>query len=362
VTIDRLYQCDPAGPTSNSNFAGIPLGENAMAPSHVNNAFRQLALMLAHELHLPAAQISASVSCNVVTSSIGLACTILGAGAVNSLGVIPGEHPNSTVLRFLEFSSSASLSHGPALRLIGGASRKTQPGDISGFLHVGSGDSWIELFASRADGALAADSISVTTITNRSMSTSAVSTVTLNAASASVTNIALTGVTSISASVGSFGRFNFAGASNVSLPVQVSFSQTQASVADSTNIPFDASAPLVTEGTQAFSVAFTPKNASSVLIFDISVNLGGTWSTGEEVIAALFKGSTCLATGYMEGLATNGSRIGFSFAESASNTTLRSYTLRFGAGTGDTYLNRGNPTTNNLGGTIVSSFKITEWL
>src|SRR5688572_28632630 len=159
--LDRIWQLDVASPNSNSNYQSSNIAESCQ-PSGLNNALRALGSMVAREIAFKAAAISASVSTNIVTSSTGLYIPVTGSAAINSLGVVPGEFPDAAVFRFLEFSSSASLSHGPALRLTGGESRKTQPGDIGGYIHTGTGDSWVELFYHRAaSGGLTADSLSV---------------------------------------------------------------------------------------------------------------------------------------------------------------------------------------------------------
>lgn len=192
MTLDRLWQLDATNPTSNSNYAGANIQENC-APSGINNALRALGQMVTRELAFQASAISASVSTNIVTSSTGLLVPIVGANAINSFGVVPGEQPSAAVLRFLQFSSSASLSHGGSIRLLGQASRKTQPGDIGGYIHVGSGDTWHEFLWSRAadaDGNFASLSASVAAFTTLNAASASVSHVTATTISASVINVA----------------------------------------------------------------------------------------------------------------------------------------------------------------------------
>jgi hypothetical protein len=365
MSLDRIWQLDAAGPTSNSNFQGARIDEGC-APSGINNSLRALGSMIVREIAFQASAISASVSTNLCTSVSGLVVPVVGAGAVNSWGVVPNEFPDAAVLRIVQFSSSASLSHGGSIFLTGGASRRTQPGDIGGYIHAGSGDTWYELFFSRRDGALAADSISVTTITNRSLSTSTISTVTLNAASASVTNQAFTTInaTSISASVVSFGRLNIGAASNVGTVIQTSFTMTQTAGSTTSQIPSDTSAPLFNEGGLAFSIAFTPKVATSMVLIEANI-AGGQATTGNDFTVSLFKNGTganaCVACVTQECASNGGLSASLSYAESASSTTLRSYQLRYGASSGDAVL---NDTTagDTMGGRFVSSIKITEFL
>jgi hypothetical protein len=192
MALDALFKLDPVNPTSNSNFTGANISENC-APSGINNALRALGQMVAQQLCYQSAAISSSVSTNIATTSTGLLVPITGANAINSLGVVPGEQASAAVVRFLQFSSSASLSHGTALRLLGQASRKTQPGDIGGYIHVGSADVWHEFLWSRAadgDGNFASLSASIATFTTLNASSASISHVTATSISASVIRVA----------------------------------------------------------------------------------------------------------------------------------------------------------------------------
>jgi hypothetical protein len=363
LTLDRLWQLDATNATSNSNFAGANVAENC-APSGINNAIRAMGVMVARELAFQAAAISASVSTNIVTATTGLYVPIVGAGAINSFGVIPGEQPSAAVFRFLEFSSSASLSHGGSIFLTGGASRKTQPGDVMGVIHEGSGDQWRELFYHRADGALAADSLSVTTITNRSMSTSAISTVTLSAASMSVTNIGLASIqsTSISASVGSFGIIEYGTTQLTDVYVQTKQASTAASISTSDNIPFDTSIPQNSEGLNIFSVSITPRNASSIIEIHGLLYANAVSGAGNEVVAALFldnAANAIFAASAEE--ASNGIVVlPIYFEHTASTTSEHVYALRYGADAGSARLN--TAAGNNLGGVMRSWLRVKERL
>jgi hypothetical protein len=362
MALSTLYQLDPVNASSNSNYAGADIQE-LCAPSNLNNALRALGQMVAQQLCYKSAAISASVSTNIATASSGLYISILGSNPINSFGEVPGEQPSAAVFRFLQFSDSASLSHGPSLQLIGSTARRTQPGDIGGYIHNGSADGWKELFYSRAEGTLAADSVSVTTITNRSLSTSAVSTVTLSAASASVTSIAFTSLqaTSVSASVGKFGVLNYAGTDVANLYIQAASTSSAASASTSSNIPFDTSAPANSEGENLFSLSFTPKNATSVIEIEALVWLGDQ-SGSSPAIISLFKanGATAVAAASMEGVATNVAPLQLYYEESSSNTNARVYALRYGAESGSIKINHGAG--GNLGGTLRSWLRVRERL
>jgi hypothetical protein len=182
VALDSLFKLDPTSPTSNSNYAGANIAENC-APSGINNALRALGSFVAQQLCYQSAALSASVSTNIATTSTGLLIPIVGGNAINSFGVVPGEQPSAAVIRFLQFSSSASLSNGTALRLLGGASRKTQPGDIGGYVHVGSADVWHEFLWSPVDGGVLGQSISVSLINSTAINTTSLSTSVINVSS-----------------------------------------------------------------------------------------------------------------------------------------------------------------------------------
>lgn len=223
MTLDRIWQLDPSGPSSNSNYQGANIAELCL-PSGINNALRAIGSMVTRELAFQAAAISASVSTNIVTSSTGLFVPITGANAIASFGVIPGEQPSAAVLRFVQFSSSASLSNGAALRLIGGVSRKTQPGDIGGYIHVGSGDEWHEFLYSPANGSPLGGSISLSTV---------------NAITSSIGTLNVTGSASVSS-------LNVAG---IAVPPRYGF---HATTANTTTISTTA-APIAF-GTETFDI------------------------------------------------------------------------------------------------------------
>lgn len=362
MSLDTLFKLDPTSAASNSNFAGANIAENCL-PSGINNALRSLGQMVAQQLCYQSAAISSSVSTNIATASTGLLIPISGANAINSLGTVPGEQASAAVVRFLQFSSSASLSNGASLRLIGNASRKTQPGDIGGYIHVGSADVWHEFLYSRADGALAQDSISVTTITGRSMSTSAVSTVTLSAASASITALAFTSIqaTSVSSSVGAFGILKYSGVQVSDLYIQATSTSSATSASTSSNIPYDTSIPQNNEGANLFSLSITPLNASSIIEIEGVVH-ASHGSTGVDIQVALFldNAANAIATFSTGTLAGNITPVKIYHEHTASTTSAHTYAIRYGGHSGSMLVN--HTSGGNLGGTLRSWLRIRERL
>jgi hypothetical protein len=334
MTLDRLWQLDATTATSNSNYAGANIAENCF-PSGINNALRHLGLMVARDLAFQASAISASVSTNIVTATSGLVVPIVGSAAINSFGVVPGEQPSAAVLRILQFSSSASLSHGGSIFLNGAASRRTQPGDIGGYIHAGSGDVWHEIFFSRSDGTVLTNSLSVTTITNRSMSTSAISTVTLNAASASITTLSLTGVASVSASVGDFTILRVGGHGTLAqryVRTYTAFTTISATSA----IPSDNTIPQITEGEELASITITPVNANSILYARAEFFGGGSGVNVLATMAMFIDSNANAVAAASQGAAGSSVTMAFplTHAVTASTTTQRVYHLRAGPDTG----------------------------
>lgn len=360
MALNDAWEMDPTGPTSNSNMAGANVAENC-SPSGINNAIRQLGTWLAQQTSYASPAISSSVSTNIAATGTGLYQSILGANVINSFGTVAGVQASAAVLRILEFSSSASISHGAKIALPGAAAIRTQPGDILGLIHEGSSDVWRGLFYSRADGSGIAASISATTITVGSISTSAISTVTLNAASVSATNIALTGVASISASVGSFTILKYNGATVGNLYIQAQSLSTNSSDSTSSNIPFDTSAPQNNEGKNIFSLSITPKSANSILEIEAIV-WGAHVTTGVELQASLFldNAASAIAAGTLENNANNPHGIRIYHEHTASTTSEHVYALRYGADSGSMLLNHGS--SGNLGGTLRSWLRVRERL
>ena len=62
MALNNLFELDPTGPTSNSNYGGANIAEGC-APSGINNALRHLGSMIAAATAYKSPSISASVSC-----------------------------------------------------------------------------------------------------------------------------------------------------------------------------------------------------------------------------------------------------------------------------------------------------------
>jgi hypothetical protein len=364
MALSTLYQLDPTSAASNSNYAGADISENC-APSGLNNALRALGQMVAQQLCYQSPAISASVSTNIATASTGLYVPILGTGTINSFGAVPGEQPSAAVLRIVEYSSSASLSHNASLTLLGNASRRTQPGDIGMYVHIGSGDAWREVFYSRRDGSQLAASISATTLTAGSISASAVSTVTLSAASASVTAIGFTSLqaTSISASVGAFGILKIAGSEISTAVAQVVTDTSVTYQSITTDLPVDNSAPGSAEGDEVLAVSITPTNASSTIEIMATVMVGA--SSASNVGMSLLQGTTAInATACRIEGATTTQVLKITHVVSAGSTSARTYSVRVGpdAGGAATAFVNGDGVSRYFGGIATATLVVKEIL
>lgn len=150
-------------------------------------------------------------------------------------------------------------------------------------------------------------------------------------------------------------------ANSIAFPLQRSRTTSTATTAISASIPVDTSIPQIGEGTEIFSVSFTPRSASSVIVLDAKVR--GSIPGGGTVVVAAFKDSdaNAIAATYAssDAAAAASGVIHFRAEVSAASTSARTYSLRAGTSTGTFTLNNGS---NNLGGLMQSDLIITEIL
>ena len=417
MALNNPFELDPTGPTSNSNFGGANQAEGC-APSNVNNAMRYLGLMLARATSYQSPAISSSVSTNIAADGTGVYIPITGANAINSFGVVAGAQPGAAVIRILEFSSSASLSHGASLKLIGQASRKVQPGDISGLIHEGTSDVWREWLFSPSDGRWPLSSMTITS-TDPGASVGPVLDLFRDSASPAANDVigafAFTGKDSgggtdtygriIAAIVdqtaasedGQFvlqtaqagtltncaifeagmrmggapsggdkglGTINTKGlyVEGHGTVAQVVADTELTLVTSATTMPFDDTIPQNTEGVEVLSVAITPINASSTLEIEVSTQVGS--STTTTVTAALFVDTTADALNAMgESVdATTIRTIKYIHRVTAGSTSARTYKVRVGGNAGTVSLNGINGASRRYGGVCTSTLTVREIL
>jgi len=126
------------------------------------------------------------------------------------------------------------------------------------------------------------------------------------------------------------------------------------------NIPYDATIPQITEGTEFFTVAITPTNAASVLV--IRAWVSGCITTGYGS-AALFQdaiANALVASQYGAGLASVLGAIHLTHVMVAGTVAGITFRIRAGSSAGSFYINGGS-TTRMYGGVMNSGIIVTEY-
>lgn len=111
-------------------------------------------------------------------------------------------------------------------------------------------------------------------------------------------------------------------------------SDQSANTSNSATIPQDNTAPTVTEGTEVFSIAFTPTAATSTLLMQAAFQLS-TSANGKYFIWSMFEDSTCIGSwsGYSTA-SNNGLVASLNVVRAASSTSARTYSVRAGCASG----------------------------
>lgn len=127
-----------------------------------------------------------------------------------------------------------------------------------------------------------------------------------------------------------------------------------------TVIPFDNTAPLVTEGTEFGSSVLTTTRADTHVHFDFSLTIDAN-TNGTDVVVAVFRDTTCIATGVVT-IDTNGKPKVFSLTGyDAPGLGTYTYSGRIGNSVaGRTWYINSTSSGNNLGGTLNTSFVLWE--
>lgn len=144
-------------------------------------------------------------------------------------------------------------------------------------------------------------------------------------------------------------------------PLRSAYTETGAMATGTTAIPFDDTIPLIGEGDEYMTLAFTPSNAANILLIEVVANL--SHSAVNTVTMALFQDATSnalAACGVNEIAAGPGVGIlrHMMVAGTTSPTTFR---FRAGANTGATTTFNGSGGARKYGGVIASSMRITEF-
>ncbi len=125
---------------SNSDVGGDSIAEN-MLPGLLNNAIRELMAQLFRELANQGSDITAASTTNIAATGTSGYVKITGVTTITSFGI-----PNGKPRRLIQWSAATPVTrHATNMILLGGVSRTHTAGDISYFVHEGSG-AWRELF------------------------------------------------------------------------------------------------------------------------------------------------------------------------------------------------------------------------
>lgn len=144
--------------------------------------------------------------------------------------------------------------------------------------------------------------------------------------------------------------------------VQVVNTQTGAVQTGTTEIPFDATIPQSSEGTQILSLAITPTSASNILIFSVVLNF--SYSIASTVTFALFQDATVnaiAASSEYGSTATGMINSGLAHKMTAGTTSATTFKIRIGAAAAGTFTLNGFGGNQSLGGVLFSSMTITEY-
>lgn len=136
---------------------------------------------------------------------------------------------------------------------------------------------------------------------------------------------------------------------------------SQTTLTGTTVIPFDNTIPQSGEGTNFFSVAFTPSTTGNLI--RVEATIFGAYSVAAHVIAALFQdaGANALAAISMQTTTTNQDvHLTMVYQFTAASTAATTLKLNVGGSTAGTFTLNGNSGTAIFGGVATSSFRITE--
>lgn len=126
-------------------------------------------------------------------------------------------------------------------------------------------------------------------------------------------------------------------------------------------IPWDDTIPQITEGTEAFNLAFTPKFATSKLRIDI-VLTAACAANNMIWVGALFRDADVNALAAIAAIANEDfpAMLSFTHYMTAPGTSTYTFRVRFGGSNASSFILNGYNTLRKLGGVNASSMTITE--
>lgn len=127
----------------------------------------------------------------------------------------------------------------------------------------------------------------------------------------------------------------------------------------STTIPLDDTTPTSSEGTEVLSQAITPADNTNKVLCIVHV-WGATASANVPMIAALFRGTTCIQVASVTFNSANfPDCIAFTFLDSPASASAQTYSVRVGASSGNARLN-GSAAGRQFGGATSSTLTLME--
>lgn len=127
------------------------------------------------------------------------------------------------------------------------------------------------------------------------------------------------------------------------------------------DIPFDNSAPLVSEGVEVGAATITTQHANHHVVINFSLTLDAS-ANNTTIIIAVFRDSTCIASG-VTAIDTSGRPKTYSLVTHDHPMVAGEYTYsgRVGVATaGPTWYVNSSSNGNNLGGTMSTAFWLVE--
>ena len=127
-----------------------------------------------------------------------------------------------------------------------------------------------------------------------------------------------------------------------------------------TSIPWDSTTPLASEGTEIVSATITPGSVDSTIDITCAFSIGAS-TQNAQIIATLFRGSTCIDS-QVAMSAKNNIEMGvfaFDFDDTPATTSATTYSIRIGVTSGTWYVNQGSGG-ETLGGTLESQIHLRE--
>lgn len=144
--------------------------------------------------------------------------------------------------------------------------------------------------------------------------------------------------------------------------LQVSEVNSGTHASGTTTIPFDDTSPQNTEGTELFTLSFTPVSSTSTLYFEFSCPYCFNSAAANIMLFALFVDSTADALavgGSQDQSASNGQNVHFMHKVASASTSARTYKIRFGPHSSGTMYVNGNSTAK-MNGLFKTTLRITE--